>query len=121
TLNGGDGLDVGDFKITDTNGVTGAVDLNQVDHVATTVGDVITRINGLGIGVQARINDRGDGIQLIDTVGGSGKIKVEAVGNDTTAKDLRLLGTSTIQTINGVQKEVIDGTATATVAIEASD
>jgi flagellar hook-associated protein 2 len=121
TLNGGDGIDVGDFKITDTNGVTGAVDLNKIDDVATTVGDIINRINSLSIGVHAQINERGDGIQLIDTVGGSSKIKVEAVGNDTTAKDLRLLGSSTLQTINGLQKEVIDGTATATVAIEATD
>ena len=121
TLNGGDGIDIGDFRITDTNGITSAVDLNKVDDVATTVGDVITRINQLGIGVQASINERGDGIQLVDTAGGTGTIKVEAVGNDTTAKDLRLLGTSTLKTVNGTQKQVIDGTATSTVAIDSDD
>jgi flagellar hook-associated protein 2 len=121
SLNGGDGIQVGDFRITDTKGNTVAVDLNQIDNVATTVGDVINRINSLGVGVQAQINDRGDGIQLVDTVGGSGTIKVEAVGNSTTAKDLRLLGTSTLQTVNGQQKQVIDGTATATVTIDSDD
>jgi flagellar hook-associated protein 2 len=120
-LNGGDGIDVGDFNITDTNGQSNAVDLNKVGDVATTVGDVITRINALGLGLQAKINERGDGIEIVDTAGGSGKITVAAVGNHTTAKDLRLLGTSTATTINGVQKQVIDGTATATVAIDAKD
>ncbi len=121
SLNGGAGIYVGDFNVKDTNGVTAAVDLNKVDDVATTVGDVINRINSLGIGVQARINERGDGIEIVDTAGGSGSITVTAVGNQTTAKDLHLLGTSTAKTIDGVQKQVIDGTATATVAIDATD
>src|SRR4029078_9215294 len=37
------------------------------------------------------------------------------------AKDLRLLGTSTLQTVDGTQKQVIDGTATATVTIASTD
>ncbi len=122
SLNGGAGIDVGDFKITGTNGVTGAVDLNKVGDIATTIGDVIARINALdGVGVEARINDRGDGIELIDTVGGSGSITVTTVGNKTTAKDLRLLGTSTLQTVDAAQKQVLDGTATTVVTIEAED
>jgi flagellar hook-associated protein 2 len=120
-LNGGDGIAVGDFNITDTNGHTASVDLNKVDDVATTVGDVLTRINALGIGVQARINERGDGIEIIDTAGGSGTLSVSAVGGQTTAKDLNLLGTSTTKTIDGVPKQVIDGTATATVTIDSDD
>jgi flagellar hook-associated protein 2 len=121
TLNGGDGIDVGDFKITDTAGVTAAIDLDKIDDVATTIGDVINRINTAGIGVEARINERGDGIEIVDTVNGNNAIKVEAVGNHTTAEDLRLLGTSTYQNVDGVQKQVIDGTATATVAIDPDD
>jgi flagellar hook-associated protein 2 len=122
SLNGGAGIDVGDFKITGTNGTTGAVDLDKTGEVATTVGDVIARINALvGVGVEARINDRGDGIELVDTVGGSGTIKVLAVGNDTTAKDLRLLGTSVEKSINGLPTQVIDGTATSTVTIDSDD
>ncbi len=117
-LNGGAGIEVGDFNIKDTNGQTAAVDLNAVDNVATTVGDVINRINALGIGVQARINERGDGIELVDTAGGSGSITVTEVGNQTTAQDLHLLGTSTTKTIDGVPKQVIDGTATSTVTID---
>lgn len=122
SLNGGAGIDIGDFKITGTNGVTRAVDLDKVDDVATTLGDVIARINSLdGVGVEARINDRGDGLVLIDTAGGAGKITVAEVGSDSTAEDLRLLGTSVETNIGGQLKQVIDGTATATVAIDADD
>ncbi|HVT27587.1 MAG TPA: flagellar filament capping protein FliD [Lacipirellulaceae bacterium] len=122
SLNGGAGIQVGDFKITGTTGVLGAVDLNQVDNVATTVGDVIDRINALvGVGVQARINDRGDGIELVDTFGGPGSITVTEVGNGTTAKDLNLVGTSTLADVDGVQKQVIDGSTTTTVTITADD
>jgi flagellar hook-associated protein 2 len=122
SLNGGAGIDVGDFKITGTSGVTGAVDLDKVGDVAATIGDVLARINALaGVGVEARINDRGDGIVLVDTAGGAGTITVAAVGNDTTAEDLRLLGTSTEATINGTPTQVIDGSATAMITIEADD
>ncbi len=122
SLNGGNGIQVGDFYITGTTGVQGAIDLNKVGDVATTVGDVIDRINALiGVGVQARINDRGDGIELIDTAGGPGNISVTEVGNGTTAKDLNLLGTSNFATVDGVQKQVIDGSSTATVTITADD
>ena len=73
SLNGGAGIDLGDLKITGTNGILGDVDLNTTGNEATTVGDVIDRINALtGVGVEARINDRGDGIEIIDTAGGSG-------------------------------------------------
>jgi flagellar hook-associated protein 2 len=122
SLKGGAGIDVGDFKITGTTGITRAVDLNQTGNVATTIGDVIARINALdGLGVEARINDRGDGIVLIDTADGTGKITVSAVGGHTTAADLRLLGTSVETDVNGDLKQVIDGTATATVTIDADD
>jgi flagellar hook-associated protein 2 len=121
SLNGGAGIDVGDFLITDTTGSSGAVDLDQTGNVATTLGDVIARINALAIGVDARINDRGDGILLIDTAGGSGKIKVREVGSGTTASGLRILGDSTQVTMGGLPKQVIDGTQAATVTIEADD
>lgn len=122
SLKGGKGIDIGDFKITDTNGVTSAVDLDKVDDVATTIGDVIARINALeGLAVEARINERGDGIELIGTAGGAGKITVTTVGTDTTAADLGILGTSTLKTVDGQQRHVIDGTATTTVSIDADD
>ena len=96
SLNGGDGIDISDIKITGTTGVLAPSILKKTDDVAKTVGDVIARINAtVGVGVEARINDRGDGIELVDTAGGNGKITVTEVGNGTAAKDLHLLGTST--------------------------
>lgn len=125
TLNGGAGIDVGDLNITDSNGQTSSLDLNgdlnKADDSAKTVGDVINLINGLHLGLNAKINDRGDGIELVDTAHGAGSIKVTEVGNGTTAKDLHLLGTSTTQVINGVSTQVLDGTATSTVQIAATD
>src|SRR5204863_657181 len=122
SLNGGAGIDVRDIKITGTTGHLGAVDLNKTGDVATTVGDIINRINALtNVGVTARINDRGDGIELVDTAGGTGKITVTEVGNGTSAKDLHILGTSVAATVDNVSKQVIDGTATATVTIDADD
>src|SRR4029079_29904 len=49
------------------------------------------------------------------------KITVTEVGNGTTAKDLHILGTSVATDVNGVTKQVIDGTATATVTIDEDD
>jgi flagellar hook-associated protein 2 len=119
SLNGGQGISVGDFLITDTSGQVGAVDLNPSGNVATTVGDVIDRINALTIGVEARINDAGDGIVLVDTAGGSGTLTVAEVGSGTTAADLRILGTSETVDIEGTPTQVIDGTAIVTVTIDA--
>ncbi len=122
SLRGGAGIDVGDFKITDSDGNVGAVDLDDVDDVATTIGDVIDRINALtSVGVEARINDTGDGIVLIDTAGGNGTLSVAEVGNGTTAEDLRILGTAVEVDIEGTPTQVIDGTATVTVTIAADD
>jgi flagellar hook-associated protein 2 len=110
-LNGGEGVDIGDILITDSNGTTGAVDLNTPGNEAKTIGDVIDRINAITTAnVEARINDNGDGILLIDNAGGSGTLKVKEVGNHTTARDLRLLGTAVETEIDSITKQVIDGT-----------
>jgi flagellar hook-associated protein 2 len=121
SLNQGQGIKVGDFTIKDSTGQIGAVDLNPVDNVAVTVGDVIDRINALTIGVEARINDEGDGIVLIDTAAGSNQLTVSEVGSGTTAQDLRIKGTSVEVDVNGTPTEVINGTAKVTVAIGAED
>ncbi|MEX2317330.1 MAG: flagellar filament capping protein FliD [Pirellulales bacterium] len=116
SLNGGEGIDVGDILIEDSNGVTGAVDLNTPGDEATTLGDVLDRINALAsANVEARINDTGDGILLIDHAGGPGTLEVREVGNHTTAADLRLAGTGVTQEVDGVPTQVIDGTTRLTV------
>ena len=121
SLNQGNGIKVGDFTIKDSAGNVGAVDLNPAGNFAVTVGDVIDRINALTIGVEARINDEGDGIVLIDTAGGSNQLTVSEVGSGTTAKDLRIKGTSVVIDIDSTPTKVINGTAKVTVAIGAED
>jgi len=121
SLNQGQGIKVGDFTIKDSTGTIGAVDLNPIDNFAVTVGDVIDRINALTIGVEARINDEGDGIVLVDTAGGSNQLTVSEVGSGTTAKDLRIKGTSVEIDVNGTPTKVVNGTAKVTVAIGAED
>ena len=116
SLNGGKGIDIADILITDSNGVTGAVDLNTVGNEAKTLGDVIDRINAITTAnVEARINDAGDGILLIDNAGGDGTLEVREVGNNTAAADLRLLGTGVVADVGGVSKQIIDGTSQFTV------
>jgi flagellar hook-associated protein 2 len=74
---------------------------------------VIDVINGLSVGVEAKINDAGDGIVLVDTAGGTGTLTVVDVGSGTAARDLHLAGTA--------EDGQIDGTTTFTVAIDAED
>jgi len=88
-LNGGKGITVGQFTITDSAGASATVDLTQGNE--TTVSDVLAEINSRGLALTARINDTGDGILIEDTGPGTLAIKVEEAGS-TTARDLGLLG-----------------------------
>ena len=116
SLNGGQGIDVADFFIVDSNGVTGAVDLNTAGNEAKTIGDVIDRINAITTAnVEARINDTGDGILLIDHANGAGTFEVKEVGIHTTAADLRLLGTGVETELGGSTMQTIDGTSRVTI------
>jgi flagellar hook-associated protein 2 len=111
SYNNDKGVAKGSFLITNSSGESRGINLTQLS--AKTIGDVITAINGLGIGVEARINDAGDGIALIDTAGGSDALTVTEVGTGKTAADLHLLGTGTPTTI--------DGSTTAKVTLAADD
>ncbi|MEM9185030.1 MAG: flagellar filament capping protein FliD [Planctomycetota bacterium] len=107
SLNGGQGVSITDFFITDSAGVQKLVDLNASGAVAETIGDVIDKINALGNGVLASINTTGDGILLTDTAGGSGTLTVAESGTGAAAADLGLLGASTAT--DGSNRQIIDG------------
>ncbi|MFN0017549.1 MAG: flagellar filament capping protein FliD [Pirellulaceae bacterium] len=111
SYNAGRGVAQSSFLIENSNGQSGGINLTQLG--AKTIGDVITAINGLGIGVEAKINAAGDGISLIDTAGGTGSLKVTDVGNGTAAADLHLTMSSSPTTI--------DGSTTARVTLTATD
>ncbi len=107
SLNGGKGVPVANIRITDSAGLSNTVVLGGTSNPATTLGDVIDRVNALAIGVEARINDTGDGVLLTDTAAGPGTLTVAESGGKTAA-GLRLLGAST--TTNDSGQQVIDGT-----------
>lgn len=88
TLNGGKGVSLGKFRISDSTGAGATVNLAS----AKTLQDVIDAINKLeNIDVEASLNETGDGLLLTDTAGGSFALKVEEQGG-STARDLNLLG-----------------------------
>jgi flagellar hook-associated protein 2 len=87
SLNGGQGLDGGDIRITDRLGNTATIDASS-EHLNR----VLDEINDSGIGVEARINDAGNGIVLLDTTNGTGDLVVsDLTGN--AAANLNLAGT----------------------------
>ena len=110
-LNGGAGIQRGFFKITDSSGGSGIVNLTT--STIRTLGDIITAINTSGADVTASINSTGDGILLTDTAGGAGQIVVSELGS-TTAASLRLVGSAASQ-IDGAFRYQITVSATDTL------
>lgn len=117
-LNGGAGVSLGDFRITDSSGKSFTVSLDTTGSEAETLGDVIDKINTAATtqsaGVTASLNATGDGILLTDTAAGDETLTVAEVNGGSTAQDLRLLGASTgtddddNQMINGTTRFSID-------------
>lgn len=114
--NGGQGVDLGDFVITNSKGQQATVNLAQ--GTFNTLGDVINAINGKNIGVTASINSTGDGLLLTDTAGGASDLSVKDLSG-TTAADLNIAGTATgtgaDNTINGSLTKTITVTSTDTL------
>jgi len=117
SLNGGNGVSNGSFKVTDTLGATQTINVNAN---IKTVGDLILEIERAGLQIDVRINDTGDGIVLVDTADGSETLKVEENGSNT-ARDLHILGESTTVDIGGTLTQVIDGPTTHTITLDAAD
>lgn len=115
SLNGGAGITLGDVRITDSTGAQGVLDLNKVGDEAETVGDVIDAINGLSIGVEARINDTGDGLLVTDTAGGTEELTIADVSGKVAA-GLGILGASTETDESGQQ--ILNGTSTYSVTLD---
>jgi flagellar hook-associated protein 2 len=117
SLNGGAGVTFGTVKITDNAGTTKTL---SIDSSHLTIGDVLEEINQLGLALEARINDAGDGILLIGTATTGNSLKVEE-GNGTTARDLGLVGEATTKTIDGVERQVIEGSTTHRIELSETD
>jgi flagellar hook-associated protein 2 len=112
TLNSGDDVSRGSFKITDSNGQSAVVVLGATGGTFKTVADVLNAINATNIGVEAKIDDNGNGIQLIDNAGGPETLKVEELAGGTTAADLGLNASVDTISIDGHDHQSIDGVGT---------
>lgn len=75
-LNGGTGIGGGSFQVTDRAGNSANVQVAG----ATSLSDIIQRINDAGTGVRASVNKSGTGIQLSDVSGGTGDFSVAGTG-----------------------------------------
>lgn len=113
SLNFGKGVGTGTFTLTDSNGVSGTIDIDSSD---VTVYDLISEINAQGLLLEARINETGDGIILVDTNTGTPAQAMEV--KDTSGTVARSLGIARKAAAAG---DDIDGTFERTVTLLASD
>ncbi len=104
-------LNTGSFTITDSNGKTSAINLRTQE--VSTVGELIEKINELGIGVTASVNEAGDGIAIVDTAAGSKKLKISDVGNGKAALRLGIAGEATTKTIGGLEVSALVGSTSS--------
>lgn len=131
------GVGAGSFTISDSTGLTATINISAND---TTFGDIIdaindTQVNGVRLGVQARINDNGDGIivEAIDpppvdpdddnptpvdpTTGTLAVTIADVTGN--VAKLLNLAGSA--ENPEELSTNVIDGSFERVIQIEPTD
>lgn len=112
-MNLGKGIGTGSFRITDT---TGGVYNIEIKDTILSVDDLLQQVNSqLSTGISAKLNDNGDGIAIVDTKGGSSKLKIEDVSG-SVAKNLNLAGESDvvtgIATRNGSYEKTVTFSAT---------
>jgi len=118
-LNNGAGVGTGSFRLTDAEGASSTV---NIDEDIRTLGDLISRINSRPVKVTARINDTGDGLILEDSTGDGNlsAIKVEEITGGV-AKKLNLLGAADFDTGGDPTGNVIDGSFERSVKFEQTD
>jgi flagellar hook-associated protein 2 len=84
SLRGGLGVSPGTFLITDSTGRSAPINTQG----ASTVGDVIDRINAAGLSVTAAVNEAGTGIRITDDARAQGGLKIEDLGSGNAASQL---------------------------------
>jgi flagellar hook-associated protein 2 len=89
-LNGGTGVQRGQFRITDGSNNSAVIDTSN----AVSLDDVVKQINtALGISIHASVTDKG--LVLTDNSGGTGKINVQDLGGGSSAQSLGIAGQAT--------------------------
>lgn len=116
----GRGLTLSSLKFTNSAGEVSAVNFSQ-STPPKTIGELLRTINAAADGFEARINETGDGLLLVDTAGGGSNLKVEDVGSGTTAKQLKIAGTSSTLTVGNASVKGIDGKLDFTITTSATD
>ena len=109
SLNDFNGVVLGSFTITDRAGNTATISVASSDH---TLQDIVDKINGSGVGLEARVAEDGRGLVIKDTTGVEGKIYIE----DNAVS--RSLG---IEETEGISNTGYDGGFRWTVEIEEDD
>ncbi len=96
SMNGGNGVRAGTFRVIDTDGVQFDVDLTQSDDInlAEVIRDGNSAATASGSGVRFSINDAGDGLLVEDTAPGPGTLRVQELAGGRTARDLRIEGSA---------------------------
>ena len=89
SLNGGQGLSLGQLAITNGAGLQTTVNLSG----AKTLQDVLNAINNSGAGITASLNDATNGIQIHDSSGGTGSLSIADSNGGNTAEQLGIAGT----------------------------
>jgi len=89
SLNGGQGMSLGQLAITNGAGQSTQVDLSG----ARTVQNVLDAINNAGAGVTASLNEATNGIQIQDASGGTGSMTIGDAGGGNSAEKLGIAGT----------------------------
>lgn len=87
------------------NGVTiqnGSLNATVDFSGATTIQDVLNRLNATNVGIHAQINDHGDGIEIEDLIAGSELVIGENGGTDAARLGIKTLhGDVALSTLNG--------------------
>jgi flagellar hook-associated protein 2 len=96
-LNGGSGVQRGQFRITDRSGASTVIDTSS----AVTLQDVVKKIN-TALDVQVHASLKGDQIVLDDTTGKTtSNLIVQDIGDGTAAKDLGITGNVAADELTG--------------------
>jgi flagellar hook-associated protein 2 len=95
-LNGGAGVQRGQFRITDRKGNTTVIDTSN----DISLDDVVTQINNtLGVSVHAAVTDQG--LKITDQSGGTGTLSIQDLNGGTAAQNLGIAGNGTGNTLTG--------------------
>lgn len=99
SLNNGNGVILGDIRITNSKGKSVSLDLNSQTDSIKTVDQLLAVINEAAsdIDVSISITESGTGLKIVDEAGGDDALKVEDI-NGSLAAELDILSTSSTTT-----------------------